>query len=110
MRWTPSRLPRCCSQNRCPNYTARTASHNASTLTPQHQHQGQHQHQHQHRHQDIATVLNRKPDQYGTLQPTRVIGTVRTIRNQKRRSFVEIGDGSTSRSLQALLEPHQAEG
>ncbi|KAL8794146.1 MAG: hypothetical protein Q9195_003331 [Heterodermia aff. obscurata] len=96
MRWAPSRLPRCLSQSRSPHHTARTASHNANaTLTPD---------------QDIATILNRKPDQHGTLQPTRVIGTVRTIRNQKRRSFVEIGDGSTSRSLQALLEPHQAEG
>ena len=101
MRWTPSRLPRCWSQNRSPpNHTARTASHNALTLTSKDQDQDQ----------DIATILNRKPDQHGTLQPTRVIGTVRTIRNQKRRSFVEIGDGSTSRSLQALLEPHQAEG
>lgn len=99
MRWTPSRLPRCLSQSPLPHYTARTASHNASTLTGN-----------SHQDQDIATILNRKPDQHGTLQPTRVIGTVRTIRNQKRRSFVEIGDGSTSRSLQALLEPHQAKG
>jgi len=37
-----------------------------------------------------------------------VTGHIRTIRNQKRRSFVEIGDGSTIRSLQALLDPAQA--
>ncbi|MCJ1421877.1 asparaginyl-tRNA synthetase [Xylographa parallela] len=37
-----------------------------------------------------------------------VTGHVRTIRNQKRHSFVEIGDGSTIRSLQALLDPAQA--
>ena len=98
MRWTPSRLPRCRAQNRTPSQPARTASSYSSASTPALD------------GQDVATVLDRKPDQHGTLQPTRVIGTVRTIRNQKRRSFVEIGDGSTSRSLQALLEPHQAEG
>ena len=39
-----------------------------------------------------------------------VTGFVRTVRNQKLRSFVEIGDGSTVKSLQAVLEPHQARG
>lgn len=37
-------------------------------------------------------------------------GSVRTIRNQKHRSFLELGDGSTTQTLQALLEPTQADG
>ncbi|MCJ1355920.1 MAG: asparaginyl-tRNA synthetase [Icmadophila ericetorum] len=37
-----------------------------------------------------------------------VTGHVRTVRNQKHRSFVELGDGSTTASLQALLQPAQA--
>lgn len=39
-----------------------------------------------------------------------VVGSVRTVRNQKHLSFVELGDGSTVQSLQAVLEPSQAEG
>ena len=38
-----------------------------------------------------------------------VTGHIRTIRNQKRRSFVKLGDGSTTSELQALLKPAQAE-
>ena len=38
------------------------------------------------------------------------IGSVRTVRKQKHRAFVEIGDGSTVHTLQAILEPSQAEG
>lgn len=39
-----------------------------------------------------------------------VEGYVRSIRNQKTRSFAAIGDGSTVDSLQALLSPEQAQG
>lgn len=39
-----------------------------------------------------------------------VVGSVRTVRNQKHLTFVELGDGSTVQSLQAVLEPSQAKG
>ncbi|KAL8949370.1 MAG: hypothetical protein Q9222_004520 [Ikaeria aurantiellina] len=39
-----------------------------------------------------------------------VVGSVRTIRRQKQRTFVEIGDGSTVQSLQAVLNPKDAQG
>ncbi|SLM33553.1 asparaginyl-trna synthetase [Lasallia pustulata] len=39
-----------------------------------------------------------------------VLASVRTVRNQKKRSFVELGDGSTIHSLQAVLEPSQCRG
>ncbi|KAL9027772.1 MAG: hypothetical protein Q9196_003754 [Gyalolechia fulgens] len=39
-----------------------------------------------------------------------IVGAVRTIRKQKHRAFVEIGDGSSVQSLQAVLNPDQAEG
>ena len=94
MRWIFLPLPRSLSRNRIPDYSFRQASRHVSTLTSN--------------DKTIATILATDPDT--SLQPTRVIGTVRTIRNQKRHSFVEIGDGSTSRPLQALLEPHQGEG
>ncbi len=61
------------------------------------------------RAQSIASILalpttdaNQRP------RTIEVTGHVRTIRNQKRRSFLEIGDGSTIKSIQALLEPAQA--
>ena len=38
-----------------------------------------------------------------------VSGYVRSIRNQKTRSFASIGDGSSLEPLQALLTPLQAE-
>lgn len=37
-------------------------------------------------------------------------GSVRTVRKQKHHAFVEVGDGSTIHTLQAILEPPQAEG
>lgn len=55
----------------------------------------------------LATVPNATSD---SSDPIRVTGSVRTVRKQKRRCFVELGDGSTARTLQAILEPHQAEG
>lgn len=39
-----------------------------------------------------------------------ISASVRTVRNQKKRSFVELGDGSTIHSLQAVLEPSQCHG
>ena len=56
----------------------------------------------------IATLLATPPR--GDAHTITAVGSVRTIRNQKQRSFVELGDGSTVHSLQALLEPAQAEG
>lgn len=46
----------------------------------------------------------------GGTQPVTVAGFVRTIRNQKQRSFVELGDGSTIYPLQAVLSPSHAKG
>lgn len=60
---------------------------------------------------NIASLLARPPlsdDQES--QHVVVTGFVRTVRNQKLRSFVEIGDGSTATPLQAVLDPHQAKG
>lgn len=56
----------------------------------------------------IATILARPPAK-GSL-PVTAVGSVRTVRKQKRHAFVELGDGSTSQSLQAILKPSQAEG
>ncbi len=36
-------------------------------------------------------------------------GFIRSIRNQKQRSFASIGDGSSLEPLQALLTPEQAQ-
>jgi hypothetical protein len=46
----------------------------------------------------------------GTQNPESVIvnGFIRSIRNQKQRSFASIGDGSSLEPLQALLTPEQA--
>ena len=57
---------------------------------------------------NVAAVLNSKPTD--DCHAITVTGSVRTIRNQKNRSFLELGDGSTTRTLQALLEPAQADG
>ncbi len=62
------------------------------------------------RDENIASILAQEPPAAGPVDTILVTGTVRTVRKQKRRSFLEIGDGSTSRPLQAVLEPHQAEG
>lgn len=57
---------------------------------------------------NIATILATTPtDDRHTIT---AIGSVRTVRNQKNRSFLELGDGSTTQPLQAVLEPSQAEG
>lgn len=57
---------------------------------------------------NVAAVLDSKPSDDG--HAITVTGSVRTIRNQKHHSFLELGDGSTTRTLQALLEPAQADG
>ena len=58
----------------------------------------------------ISDILDLPPAFNGS-EPHRIeaTGHVRTIRNQRRMSFVELGDGSTTRSLQAILDPPQAE-
>lgn len=38
-----------------------------------------------------------------------VNGFIRSIRNQKQRSFASLGDGSSLEPLQALLTPQQSE-
>ena len=57
---------------------------------------------------NIATILSSEPTDDS--QKIAVAGSVRTIRNQKNRSFLELGDGSTTHSLQAVLEPQHADG
>ena len=57
---------------------------------------------------NVAAVLNSKPTD--DCHAITVTGSVRTIRNQKHHSFLELGDGSTTQTLQALLEPAQANG
>lgn len=37
-------------------------------------------------------------------------GFVQTIRKQRKRSFAAIGDGTSLRTLQAVLQPEQADG
>lgn len=59
-------------------------------------------------HPTIAGILATPPTDPPTLLTA--IGFVRTVRNQKSLSFVELGDGSTVHSLQALLKPSLAKG
>ncbi len=59
----------------------------------------------------IASVLALRPKSEGEQsQRITVAGFVRTIRNQKLRSFLEVGDGSTVYPLQAVLPPIHAKG
>ncbi len=53
----------------------------------------------------IAHLLDRGP-----AEPENVVvnGFIRSIRNQKTRSFASLGDGSSLEPLQALLTPAQA--
>ena len=60
--------------------------------------------------ESIAAILAKEPSETGPVVPILVTGSVRTVRKQKRHCFLEIGDGSTSRTLQAVLEPQLAEG
>jgi hypothetical protein len=54
----------------------------------------------------IAQLLDLGPVNSGNVI---VNGFIRSIRNQKQRSFASIGDGSTLEPLQALLTPEQAQ-
>ena len=59
----------------------------------------------------IAAVLASPPStESQPRQQITVVGFVRTVRNQKLRSFVAVGDGSTVHPLQAVLEPLHAKG
>ena len=54
----------------------------------------------------VARLLETSPN-----DPDNVVvnGFIRSIRNQKQRSFASIGDGSSLEPLQALLTPQQAQ-
>lgn len=54
----------------------------------------------------IAHILENGPEDSGKVV---VNGFIRSIRNQKQRSFANVGDGTTTKSLQAILTPEQAE-
>ena len=54
----------------------------------------------------VADLLDTPP---ATPDTVIVNGFVRSIRNQKNRSFASIGDGSSLEPLQALLTPQQAQ-
>lgn len=57
---------------------------------------------------NIATILDTDPALANeTITAT---GWVRTIRKHKRVTFLELGDGSTSRTLHAVLQPSSSEG
>ncbi|RDL33910.1 Class II aaRS and biotin synthetase [Venustampulla echinocandica] len=54
----------------------------------------------------IAHILDKGP---ADAEDVVINGFVRSIRNQKQRSFASIGDGSSLEPLQALLTPEQAQ-
>jgi hypothetical protein len=54
----------------------------------------------------IASLLDSAPAE---TENVTVNGFIRSIRNQKQRSFAAIGDGSSLEPLQALLTPEQAQ-
>jgi len=64
----------------------------------------------------IAELLRPSADSPSARQPPldgailTVNGYVRTVRKQKRIAFAAIGDGSTLRTVQAVLPPQLAEG
>ncbi|KAI4225109.1 MAG: hypothetical protein L6R36_004166 [Xanthoria steineri] len=58
----------------------------------------------------IASALASPPSDDGENVTIQVFGTVRTIRKQKQRAFLQLGDGSTVHHLQALLNPDHAQG
>ena len=57
----------------------------------------------------LASVLSKASNLESGSEIT-LAANVRTIRNQKQRSFVKLGDGSTPTELQAVLKPAQADG
>jgi uncharacterized membrane protein YccC len=54
----------------------------------------------------IAHLLDQGPQDAENVV---VNGFIRSIRNQKQRSFASVGDGSSLEPLQALLTPEQAQ-
>ncbi|KAL8775126.1 MAG: hypothetical protein Q9209_000605 [Squamulea sp. 1 TL-2023] len=59
---------------------------------------------------DVASALALRPCDDRENVMIQVAGTVRTIRKQKNCAFLQIGDGSTVHSLQAVLNPDHAQG
>ena len=59
---------------------------------------------------DIASVLDSPLNDDPQPREVQITGHIRTVRSQKKRAFVSLGDGTTTRSLQALLDPPQAAG
>ena len=96
MRWTLLRFPHDGTHGRIPIPGLYRPRRSISTLSS--------------KDESIAAILAREPSETGQVVPIRVTGSVRTVRKQKRHCFLEIGDGSTSRTLQAVLEPQLAEG
>ncbi|KAL8870237.1 MAG: hypothetical protein Q9174_003676, partial [Haloplaca sp. 1 TL-2023] len=58
----------------------------------------------------IANALHRRTKEDGQGDALEILGSVRTVRKQKWRAFLEIGDGSTVHGLQAVLSPAQGQG
>ncbi|KAL8669168.1 MAG: hypothetical protein Q9168_006230 [Polycauliona sp. 1 TL-2023] len=59
---------------------------------------------------NIAGALALRPSDDRENVTIQVSGTVRTVRKQKHRAFLQLGDGSTVHSLQAVLSPAHAHG
>ena len=97
MRWGVRQLPRTFTSSRIrrhliPNQHSGIA--HVSTSTP-----------------SIKTILSTlSTDENTQGQTLTAVGTVRTARKQKQYTFVDIGDGSTPETVQAILRPEQAHG
>ncbi|KAL9065905.1 MAG: hypothetical protein Q9157_007313 [Trypethelium eluteriae] len=62
-------------------------------------------------HSTAAALLERGTSNgIGEPQDVTVTGFVRSVRKQKQRAFVALGDGSSYKPLQALVHPDQADG
>ncbi|KAL8980493.1 MAG: hypothetical protein Q9205_004435 [Flavoplaca limonia] len=59
---------------------------------------------------NIASALALRPSDDRENVTIQVSGTVRTIRKQKQRAFLQLGDGSTVHNLQAVLDPGHTQG
>ena len=59
---------------------------------------------------NIASALALRPSDNREDVTVQVSGTVRTIRKQKQRAFLQLGDGSTVHNLQAVLDPGHTQG
>ena len=57
----------------------------------------------------IAAILDGAENAHRDGKDVTVAGNVRTIRNQRHRSFLKLGDGSTIHELQAILDPSQSQ-